>query len=412
MNRECLNTNLLIKNATIIDGAGKEPFLSSVHVKGNKINKIGDFGSENQFDKVIDATGLYLLPGMIDCHVHVMINKYNMMEHMNTPFSLNFYKSISNLKKLLHAGITTARDAGGADLGVKMALKNNMVSGPKLKISISPLSITGGHIDAWMPSGIQPYLLNPPYPGNPSGICDGVDEVRKRVREVLRSGADVIKICSTGGVMSPTDDPEYTQFSCEELRTVVQEGAMRKGVKVMAHAQGLQGIKNAIKSGVYSIEHGIYLDDEAIDLMLEKEVFLVPTFLAIHAILDGDYPENIQNEAKKVREIHQRSIEKAYKSGVKIAMGTDSGIMAHGRNLEELKLMCEVGISPMDAIIASTQTAARCLEVNEETGTISEGKLADLILIKENPIENIGSLSDLDNFNAIFQDGREITSNI
>jgi imidazolonepropionase-like amidohydrolase len=312
------------------------------------------------------------------------------------------------MKSILHAGVTSARDAGGADLGVKRAIEGGFVNGPKLKISISPLTITGGHFDAWLPSGMQLYLLSPPYPGSPAGICDGVDEIRKRVRDILRCGADVIKTCSTGGVMAPTDHPEFTQFTIQELEVMVQESTMRRGKKVMVHAQGLEGIKNAVIAGVHSIEHGIYLDNEVIDLMLEKKTFLVPTLLAIHSVIEGEYPQRVKDEAKRIQESHQKSIEKAHKAGVKIAMGTDSGVMEHGRNLEELKLMYDIGMTPMEAIIAGTSTAAQCLEVHQDTGTIAEGKVADLILVKENPLKNISSLSNVENIKVIFQDGKEV----
>ncbi|CAM1368076.1 metal-dependent hydrolase family protein [Tenacibaculum xiamenense] len=404
--------SLIIKNATIIDGIGEQPYIGSVFINNKRIEKINSEKINIPVDKVIDASGMFLLPGIIDCHVHVMMNQYNLMDHINTPFSLNFYNSIHNLETLLLTGITSARDAGGADLGVKRALENKLLKGPKLKISITPLSITGGHLDAWMPSGIKLHLLNPPYPGNPEGICDGLPEVRKKVRQILRAGADVIKTCSTGGVLSPTDHPEFTQFSMEELKIMVAEGAMRKGIKVMAHAQGLEGIKNAIKAGVHSIEHGVMLDNEAIDLMLENNVFLVPTLLAINSVIHGDYSEKTKNKAKAIFETHQESIAKAYKSGVKIAMGTDSGVMEHGRNLEELELMCNVGLSPMESIMSATSIASQCLEINKETGNIEEGKIADLLLVKENPLTNISSLANKDNIKVILQEGEEIKNTI
>lgn len=397
---------IVIKDPFIIDGTGREPYKASILIRNGKITEISAAGiKEMPTDTVIDAIGHSVLPGMIDCHVHVMINQYNLMAHLGTPFSLNFFRAINNLDALLRAGITSARDAGGADLGVKRALQEGLVAGPKLKISISPLSITGGHLDAWMPSGMQLHLLNPPYPGNPSGICDGADEVRKRVREILRAGADVIKTCSTGGVTSPTDHPEFTQFTIEELKIMVQEGNMRKGVKVMAHAQGLEGIKNAIKAGIHSIEHGIYLDNEAVDLMLENDVFLVPTLLAVNSVITGPYPEEYKEQAKEVQEAHWKSIEKAHTAGVKIAMGTDSGVMCHGLNLKELKLMCDLGMTPMQSISASTLVAAQCLEIDRETGSVEVGKTADLLLVKEDPLKNIGSLGDQDNLIGILQDG-------
>jgi imidazolonepropionase-like amidohydrolase len=193
---------------------------------------------------------------------------------------------------------------------------------------------------------------------------------------------------------------------------MVEESAMRKGVKVMAHAQGLDGIKNAIRAGVNSIEHGVYLDNEAIDLMLEKGTFLVPTLLAVNSVIEGEYSKEVKDQAKEVQESHQKSIEKAYKAGVKIAMGTDSGIMEHGRNLEELLLMCNIGMSPMEAIMTATKIASECIETNLDTGTITTGKLADLLIVKENPLKKIKSLSNSNNLELIMQEGKIIKSKI
>jgi imidazolonepropionase-like amidohydrolase len=400
------DNTLLISNATVIDGTGKSPFNASILIKNKRIEKITNGIINEKVDKIFDATGKYVLPGMIDCHVHFMINDYNITEHINTPFSLNFYHAIENANSMLRAGITTARDAGGADLGFKRAVEKGLFPAPDVQISVSIMSITGGHLDAWLPSGMQTYILSPPHPGKPCGICDGTQEVRKKTREILRAGADIIKVCSTGGVLSPTDHPEFSQFSIEELKVIVEEAHMRKGRKVMAHAQGLKGIKNAIRSGVHSIEHGFFLDDEAVDLMVQNNVFLVPTLLAVYAIIEGDYPDNVKDKAKEIFEIHQKSIEKAFKAGVKIAMGTDSGVMRHGRNLEELKLMCDVGMSPMDAIKASTQIAAECLEIENKVGTLKSGKQADMIIVNKNPLKDISILSDKKNFKQIIQKGK------
>jgi len=304
------------------------------------------------------------------------------------------------------------RDAGGADLGVKQAVDQGLVVGPRMQISITPLSITGGHGDGWMPSGMTLDLF-PEYPGSPSGICDGVDGVRKKVREVLRAGAEVVKICSTGGVFSPTDHPEFTQFSPEELAVIVQEARYRRGVKVMSHAQGAEGIKNAVRAGIHSIEHGIYLDDEALDLLLEHGTFVVPTLLAPVALLEraqakGDLPEYAVRKAQEVVEIHRDSIAKAYQRGVRIAMGTDAGVMPHGTNLRELGLMCEVGMSPMDAIVATTKVAAECLGWQDRIGTLESGKLADVIITKTNPLKDLRSLENPDNIVLVMKDGKVV----
>jgi imidazolonepropionase-like amidohydrolase len=279
-----------------------------------------------------------------------------------------------------------------------------------MQISITVLGITGGHVDGWVPSGLSVDLF-PPYPGNPSGICDGVEEVRKKVREVLRAGAEIIKICSTGGVLSPTDHPEFTQFSPEELAVIVQEARYRRGTKVMAHAQGAEGIKNAVRAGIHSIEHGIYLDDEAIELLLSHNTYVVPTLLAPVSVVEiaektGMMPDYAVRKARETIEIHRDSIAKAYEAGVKISMGTDAGVMPHGTNLRELGLMASVGMSPMEAIVATTRTAAECLGWQDRVGTLEAGKLADLIITKTDPLADLRSLETPDNIVVVMKDGK------
>ena len=303
----------------------------------------------------------------------------------------------------------TEIDAGGADAGLKQAVETGVVAGPRMQISIAVLTITGGHVDFWMRSGNEFHLL-PAYPGFPDGRCDGVDGARQKVREVLRAGAEVVKICATGGVLSPTDHPEFTQFSPEELDVIVREAAYRRGTKVMAHAQGAEGIKNALRAGVHSIEHGIFLDEEAIELMLERGVFLVPTLLAPLAVLEigekGGIPEHAIRKSREVIEIHSDSISRAYRAGVKIAMGTDAGVMPHGTNLRELGLMVNIGMNPMETIVATTKTAAQCLGWQDRVGTIEAGKLADIIIVRANPLQDIKSLEKTDNIVFVMKDGK------
>ena len=322
----------------------------------------------------------------------------------------SFNHSQEYLEATLHAGITSVRDALGADLGVKKAIEEGLITGPRMQLSINALTITGGHGDGYTVSGIEMDLLPSGYPGMPSGKCDGVEEVRKKAREMLRAGAEVIKVHATGGVTSATDHPEFTQFSQAELEAIVEEGKFRKGVKVMAHAQGAEGIKNAVRAGVHSIEHGIFLDDEAIELMLEKGTYLVPTLLAPVGVLEtaeeAGMPDTAVEKSKEVIEIHKASIAKAYQAGVKIAMGTDAGVVKHGINLRELGLMTEIGMSPMESIVASTKTAAECLGWENKVGTIEAGKLADIIIVKGNPLEDISSLADNDTIQIVMKDGK------
>lgn len=407
----------LLHNGTLIDGTGSDPVPDgAVLIEDNQIVAVGSLDSINVPDDThrIDAGGGTIMPGLIDTHVHLMFQIKDLREQIVTPFSFRFYESAQFLRATVEAGVTSARDAGGADLGMKQAIERGVVVGPRLMISVTALGITGGHGDGWQPSGSTTRIFET-YPGMPDGICDGVEEVRKKVREVLRAGADIIKIMSTGGVLSPTDHPEFTQFSPEELAVIVQEGQYRRGVKVMSHAQGVEGIKNAVRAGVHSIEHGIYLDDEAIDLMLEHGTYLVPTLLAPLSVVElaetsDIMPEYGVRKARETIDIHKESIAKAYKAGVKIAMGTDAGVMPHGTNLRELKLMCDIGMSPMESLLATTKVAAECMEWDDRLGTLEAGKLADVTVSKTDPLADIASLADNDNIALVMQDGKVLKS--
>ena len=406
-----------ITNGTLIDGNGGEPVKNAaVLLNGNKIEAAGKATEITPPPNaaVVDAQGGFILPGFIDTHVHMMMEYGKLEERLTTPFSYQFYQAIQYMRKTIDAGVTTVRDAGFTDAGVKKAVEDKIVVGPRMQVSIIPLTTTGGHGDQWMRSGVD--ITNHGYPGVPDGICDGVEQVRQRAREVLRAGADILKVHATGGVLSPTDHPEFTQFSQEELEVIVQEAKFRRGLKVMAHAQGAEGIKNAVRAGIHSIEHGIFLDEEAIELMVENGTYLVPTLLAPVSVLeaaerDGSMPEYGVQKCREVIEFHKQSIAKAYQAGVKIAMGTDAGVMAHGTNLRELGLMCEIGMSPMESIIATTKTAAECMGWEDKVGTIEAGKLADIVISQTDPLTNIRSLENNDNIVAVFKDG-ELVKNL
>ena len=404
-----------IFNGQIIDGTGREPIANgALLVRGNRIIAVGqerDVPRPGQPHTSINAHGGTILPGLIDTHVHFMLEGLNLAQSMATPFSLVFYQAIDRMRRTLDAGITSVRDAGGTDLGMKMAVEQGLIPGPRMQISISVLTTTGGHADFWMRSGMQ-YDLVPPYPGHPgtSLVCDGVEEVRKKVRELLRAGAEVIKVCATGGVASPTDHPDFTQFTPEELAVMVQEGAYRGGIKVMAHAQGAEGIKNAIRAGIHSIEHGIFLDDEGIELMLAHGTYLVPTLVAPIGVLEaaekGDVSEWAVRKARETVEIHSENIAKAYRAGVRVAMGTDAGVVPHGTNLRELGLMADIGMPPMDVIVSTTRLAAECLGWQDRLGTLAAGKLADIIITRTNPLTELKSLANPDNIVLVMKDGQ------
>lgn len=402
-------TETVIHNGTLIDGTGGEPIAGArIVIRDGRVVSAGRAeGPLPASATAIDARGGSILPGFIDCHVHVTFEVEGVEAQMRRPLSLNFYNSVRYMRATLDAGVTSVRDAGGADLGTRIAVETGVVPGPRLQICVTPLSPTGGHFDHRFPVGVSPKV--PPYPGKPSAICDGVDEVRKRVREVLWAGADVVKVCTTGGVLSPTDRPEYVQFSPEEIRVAVEEARFRGGRKVMAHAIGAEGIVNALRAGVHSIEHGPYPDDEGIELMLERGAFLVPTLMAGFVLVErgerGELPGDI---VAKAQEIHGRQLEglaRAYRAGVRIAAGTDAAVSPHGENLRELELMTRAGMTPMEALVAATRTAAECLGWDDRLGTLEPGKLADLVVADADPLLDIAALQDPSRIVLVMQGG-------
>lgn len=402
-----------IYNGTLIDGNGSESTPNTaILIRNNEIIELGTEDSIKLPDediKKVDANGMFILPGFIDNHVHIMANGFRFEDNMYDPLSYYFFRGVNNLKETINAGVTTVRDAGLADFGIKMAVDEGLIVGPRLFISIMPLSISGGHFDFNLKSGFNMKIS---YPGFPKSICDGEDEVRKRVREVLRAGADFIKVMVTGGVISINDSPEHTQFTVEELKVMVQEGKYHDNIKVMAHAHGVDGMKNALKAGVHSIEHGTYLDDEAIGMMVDQGTYLIPTFVVIKhnkkLAEAGELPEYSKKHAIEVVDIHETNIKKAYEAGVKILMGTDCGVVPHGLNLEELGFLCDIGMSPQEAIMAGTKNAAEFLQIDDKLGTVEIGKLADIIISKKDPIANIKSLGNPNNIMLVMKEGKVV----
>ncbi|MGB0388374.1 MAG: amidohydrolase family protein [Ardenticatenaceae bacterium] len=404
----------LVYNGSLVDGHGGDPVADgAVLLKDERIHAVGRKSEIRLPDAdvtMIDANGGTILPGMIDTHVHIMFNGFDLEKMMSEPFSYKFFDVIDSLKRTIECGVTTIRDAGGADLGVKRAVADGLIVGPRLQISICMLSPTGGHADGWMPSGGNIHWFAP-YPGRPDFICDGIDGIRRKVREVLRAGADVIKICSTGGVSSPNDHPFDLSYSPEELRVFVEEASYHRGKKVMVHAQGTEGIKNALRAGAHSIEHGTLIDEEGIELMLANNAFLVPTLLVGHYMRNmapptRPRPEWVLRTGADLMAARQDQMTRAYQAGVNIAMGTDSGVMPHGFNLMELGLMCGIGMSPMEAIQATTKVAAECLGWQDEIGTLDVGKLGDVIVASTDPLQDIESIGDPENIVLVIKEGQ------
>ncbi|HET9896457.1 MAG TPA: amidohydrolase family protein [Streptosporangiaceae bacterium] len=395
----------VLSGGRVFDGTGSDIADADVVLEGGTIVDVG-IGLDG--DSRVDVTGLTVLPGFFDCHVHVMVSGIDLVRRLQRPFSYPFFLAARNLEATLDCGITTVRDAGGADLGVQRAVEDGLIDGPRMQIAITALSQTGGHGDGWLPSGTTTFLLST-HPGRPSGLVDGPEEMRKRVREIIRAGANVIKVHTSGGVLSPRDNPKHAQFRPDELAALMAE-ANANGLPVMAHAQATDGIKNALRAGVRSIEHGIYLDDEAIGLMLSGGSWLVPTLVAPHAVLNAarsgsQMPDGVVQKAKDVIEAHASSFARAVAAGVKIAMGTDSGVGPHGTNLDELPLMAAGGMTAAQVLTATTKSAAELLGIGDESGTIMPGKRADLVLLAGDPFD-LTSLKA--NIRAVYLAGRKV----
>lgn len=382
-----MTARLLVRGGHVFDPIGGTAGPADVVVEGAQIL---DVGTGLDGDTAIDATGHLVVPGFIDCHVHVLLDDVDTLRLLQTPLSLRFFQAARNLRLTLRAGVTTVRDAAGADLGVKQALAGGLIDGPDMQIAIGMLSQTGGHGDEWMSTGECVHALWPTYPGRPSTVVDGVDEMRRAVRELVRAGADVIKVATTGGVISPRSDPRRAQLAEEELAVMMAE-ARAAHLHVMAHAQGAQGVKNAVRAGARSIEHGVYLDDEAVDMMTNNGTWLVPTLSAPHAILrqadsSGGIADSTREKAAAALEAHEESVRLAHAAGVRIAMGTDAGISRHGENLRELELMNRLGISAVDALRAASTSAAELLDVGEDVGELCPGKRADMVILEGSEI--------------------------
>jgi len=398
-------TRIVLSGGRVFDGTGAEIADGDVVVEDGQILDVG-IGLDG--DEQADISGLAVLPGFIDCHVHVVSSGVIGVQGLHLPFSYGYFQAVRNLAATLDCGITTARDAGGADLGVRQAIENGLIEGPRLRIAISILSQSGGHGDGWLPSGACAPIF-PAHPGRPDGVVDGPEEMRKRTREIIRAGADVLKVCTSGGVLSPRSNPRHGHFRPDELDALVSE-ATAAGLPVMAHAQATDGIKSAIRAGIRSIEHGIYLDDEAIAMMLEAGTWLVPTLIAPVAVLEmaeagAGLPESVVSKARDVIGAHRESFARAVAAGVRIAMGTDSGVGPHGRNLEELALMAAGGMKPAAVLAASTSGAAQLLGLAGATGTIAPGKRADLVVVDGDPYDFTGLK---DRVRAVFQGGRRV----
>jgi imidazolonepropionase-like amidohydrolase len=403
-----------IVGGRLIDGLGRDPIeKGTVVVEGRRVTAAGD-ARVPRGAKVIDAGGRTVLPGIIDCHVHSTYRARDIRKHLTNTPTYNVLRSTRILEETLACGVTTARDMGGADAGFREAIAEGFVNGPRLLISIVMISQTGGHGDSWVPAGVR--LQKRAW--LPSGIADGPDEMRKLVRTLLMAGADFIKICTTGGITSLTDSWDEPQLAVDEIRVAVAEAAA-KHKRVAVHAEGLEGIRNALRADVYSIEHGWFMDEACVEQMIARGIWWVPTLALVPLAVErrkNDPAWSNQQLAKEddkdaaIYAAMQKQIplwKDAVRRGIKVAMGTDqSHRLLVGENPVELEFMVKwLGMSAMDAIVASTSRAAECIE-RPELGALVPGKVADVLVVDGDPLEDIRVLQDRDRLVFIMKDGK------
>ncbi len=402
----------MLRGATLIDGTGAPPIPNSMILidDAGRIVKAGSQDTETvetpPQTEVIDVSGLTVLPGLIDGHDHLAGHGYSLTSRwgLDEPQSTTHLRTAAALEQTLATGYTTVRDAAGLDVGFKLAIDEGLIAGPRLQLSLSIISPIGGIGDRISPSGH--CCCMPPSPNVPSGVANGVQEVRNVVRTMVRAGAEVIKCATTGGASSrPGHGPKDHAFNRDEMEALVEE-AHSHGRRVMCHALGGPGLRIAVEAGVDSIEHGCYLDEdpELIPMMAEKGIFFVPT-LTVYVFHRERSAPHMQERGRILQSHHIESIQRALQAGVPIIAGTDAGSHEHGINARELQYLVEAGLSPMQALQAGTSWAAACLGMETEIGTLEAGKWADIVVVEGNPLEEINVLQQQDRIRLVFKGG-------
>ena len=391
----------LFKGGIIVSPTGEKE-ATDLLIDGKRIVKAG---SIDDADQIVDVAGKHLLPGLFDCHVHMSQAHTNFIAFAATHPGYRYYSAIPSLRSTLECGITTVRDAGGADQGMKKAINHGLIKGPRMHISITMLSQTGGHGDSYMQGGS--HLFCETAGGSFTYVVDGADPIMVRARELIRDGADVLKVATSGGILS-ADDPRHAHYRLHELKALVAE-ADAAGIPVMAHAHGPEGIKNAIKAGMRSIEHGSFIDEECVQMLLDNNVWLVPTLSAGKAAGAHQKPgSKMAKKAENATAQQKDNFRKAVEAGVKVAMGTDCPVSPHGSNLGELELMVDFGMTPQQALYAATMSAAELMGLDDQLGSLEEGKLADVVVVDGDPFD-FPNLKD--NIVSVWKEGHKLVDN-
>lgn len=386
---------IFIRCKRLIDGTGAPPREDvTLAIDGERISEIRSGPVQMPPEaQVIDLSKHTVMPGMTDAHCHVLIEGVDLRAmYLGESTAAKAFRGLMNSQKALRAGCTTIRDPGDIDpyahIELRNAINRGWVNGPRMFVAGQYLSISGGHGD--LNDVSDQFKI-----GGFGRLVDSPDEMRRAVRQEVKNGCDWVKFFATGGVLSASDDPALAAFTSDEMRVCV-ETASALGRPVSAHAHGTRGIAEAVRAGVRSIEHGTMLDEETVELMLEKGTYLVPTAWVMNAMAEPNNPMALLNDsfekAKRMAEFHRRSTQLAHRAGVKIVTGTDVGVVPHGKNPMELVALVRYGLSPMEAIVASTRTAAEMLGIADSVGTLKPGMQADLVAMAENPLDRIESV--------------------
>ena len=392
------NKTIVLKAARLFDGKSNALVKPGVVVvTDGKIVAAGTSAAIPAGAEVIDLGDATLLPGFIDAHTHLTAMysddwKQSVIDGLQKTIAEQALDASVNARVTLMAGITTVRDVGSSDfldVGLRNAIRNGVVPGPRMLVSVHAIGTTGGHCDE---TGYREGAFGKET-GPAQGVANGPDQMRYAVRLAHKYGADIIKTCASGGVLSLADDVDTPQLTQEELNALVDEAhALRR--KVAAHSHGAESSKRAVRAGVDSIEHGSFLDDEALDLMKQHGTYYVPTLMALQGISEQMQknvyiPPAIRAKAELAMKSVHTAFQKALAKGVKIGMGTDAAVYPHGRNTEEFHQMVDLGMKPIDALKAGTSADADLLGLADKIGTLEPGKLADVIAVPGDPVENI-----------------------
>ncbi len=382
----------VLRAARLFDGkSGTITQPGLVVVAGDKIQSLGGAVPANA--KVIDLGDVTLLPGFIDAHTHLSMTfnpdyNGNRLATLSRTVPEQAIRATENARRTLMAGFTTVRDVGSSDfidVGLRNAINAGIVPGPRMLVSVHALGSTGGHCDS--SDGFRPDLFGRET-GPENGVINSAEEARYAVRYNIKYGADVIKTCATGGVLSPTDDVDVPQLSQEELNALVEEAhALRR--KTAAHAHGSEGAKRAIRAGIDSIEHGTFLDDEALHMMHDRGTYLVPTLSVRSGLAESKFPPLVQQKVDVTVKSQDAMVRRALNIGVKIALGTDAAVYPHGNNALEFALMAADGMTPSQSLLAGTAVASELLGISAKIGTLTAGKQADIVAVPGNPLDDI-----------------------